>query len=145
MLEGANKLPNGGIGGFQTIAKVPATPVFLFGKGSDLDGVVVEADLHDHLYRQTRDGKTKAGVVVPPDIEILCPRCSEWLHVDGHKKTIRVHYLHKPQMFAHPLSGELCVQSVIVSIDNVLRCPQPQGKSICGLQFRLTENILHRI
>lgn len=145
MHEGVRRLPNGGVGGMQTIAKVPARQVYLFGRGQDIEGRFIDADLHDHLYQQTRGGRTKAGIEVPPDLEILCPRCFEWLHVDGHKKHIRVFYLERPVRFAHPIDGELCVQTAVVSIDEPLLCPQPTGKTVCGLKFKLTENVLHRI
>lgn len=145
MQGGPRRLPNGGIGGMQTIAKVPARPVYLFGRGGDIQGVIIDADLHDHLYQQTRGGRTKAGIEVPPDLEILCPRCQEWLHIDGHKKRIKVFYLSQPKRFAHPMDGELCVQTAVVSIEEPLSCPQPVGKGICGIRFKLTENVLHRI
>ncbi len=128
-----------GVQGLQTAAEVPKRRVFLFGVGMELNGKIVCADLMDEMYRASK-GK------VPIDMIICCPRCGVELNIDGTKKTFRIDYLDRPQRWkAHDGSGMYYSQEALVSIEETLVCSRPIGKTMCGLQFMITENKMHRV
>ena len=84
---------------------------------------------------------------IPLDLEICCPRCSEWMHVGGDKqKTIRAWQLEKPRKFRHPHDGEEVVQTYVVTVEEPMMCSAPAqaGKGKCGCKFRLQENVLRK-
>ena len=128
----------GGVCGMETIAEVPGRQVYLFGKGGEIEGQVVDADLHDELHRANPQE-------LPLDLEIMCPRCGAWHHIDGHKKQIHARYLDQPRKFTHPKDGDLCVQTAVVTISEELECPEPVGKGRCGLRFKITANVMHQV
>lgn len=128
-----------GATGFNTLAEVQKRRVFLFGKGADIEGTLVYADLMDDLYRRSH-GK------IPADVIICCPRCGVELNIDGTKKTIRIDYLERHQRWPGP-DGLYYNQEALLSVDEVLVCSNPAycGKAMCGLRFRISENWMHKV
>jgi hypothetical protein len=120
------------------VSEFKGLPVYLWVKGGDLDGLVIDADL------LAVDLHEKSGGKIPYDLQINCPRCAEPLHVSGEKKTIKVHRT-PPKRFVHPQSGKPVVQMVVVTVEEAMACSQVVGKTICGARFRITENVLHRV
>jgi hypothetical protein len=129
----------GPVQGLKTIADFSGWPVYLFCKGGDIDGKVVEADLYDDLWRRSKGQ-------VPLELDISCPRCGQVSRIPGDLKTIRIERLEKPRQFVGP-TGELHVQTFRITIHEVMTCDHPAeaGKGICGLRFRVTDNVVHRV
>lgn len=125
--------------GLNTLASVPRRRVFLFGRGADLQGTLVFADLMDEMHYKSK-GK------IPIDMIIACPRCGVELNVDGTKKTIRSHLLEKHQRWLGP-DGLYYNQEALVTVEEDLMCCNPMqcGKGMCGLKFRITENWIHKV
>jgi hypothetical protein len=128
-----------GVSGLKTIADFSGWPVYLFCKGGDIDGRVVEADLYDDLWKRS-NGQ------VPLELDISCPRCGHVSRIPGDHKTIKIERMEKPKQFVGP-TGELHVQTIRITISETMTCDHPSqaGKGICGLRFRVTDNVVHRV
>jgi uncharacterized protein YbaR (Trm112 family) len=126
-----------GVHGLNTLAEVPKRRVFLHGQGNEVGGKLIFADLMDDLYRQSR-GK------IPADMIIACPRCGVELNVDGTKKTFRIDYLERPIRRRGP-DGLFYASDALVTVEEVLTCSRPIGKTMCGLRFRIVENWISRV
>ena len=79
---------------------------------------------------------------------IICPLCgkttNQQLRIsgakkeDGSKKTIQYYVLPEPMPVPISDCPEDAVQSVVLSVVEVLGCPT------CGRRFKITENVLHK-
>lgn len=127
----------GPVKGWKTLADYSGWPVYLFCKGGDIDGRLIEADLYDDLWRKSKGA-------VPLELDVVCPRCGGPNRIPGDRKTIQLHRLDKPRQFAGP-TGDLHVQTFVVTVNEVCTCDHPVGKTICGLRFKITENRLHQV
>jgi len=115
------------------------TPVYLGVKDGMVDAKMVDADLHDDLFRESKG--TKPELL---ELEVCCPRCGEWNRIPGTKKTIRVGYFNKPRPLMHLHDATPVWQCAMVTIEEPLQCSHEIGKTICGYTFRITENVIHR-
>lgn len=123
--------------GLKTIADFSGWPVYLRCKGGTMDGTVVQADLYDDGWKQSKGQ-------IPLELDISCPHCGQTNRVPGDQKTLHLRRLPKPRQFVGP-TGELHVQMFVVSVDEVMTCDHPTGKTICGLRFKITDNVLHQV
>jgi hypothetical protein len=119
------------------IAKAPNANLILIGKGNELEGTWIEADLSDNEYRQSKGA-------IPPHLTICCPRCGGNLAVSYPNKTIRVDYLEREQT-GYLANGRPYRWSKLVSVNEPLVCSHAGwGKAACGLVFRITNNLIYK-
>jgi len=125
-----------------SVAQFRGTPVFLFVKDGSVPARMVDADLHDDLFRKSIEANTPRPQLL--ELEVCCPRCNEWNRIPGNKKRIVVYYFEKPRKLLHLHDGTVQLQQVMVTIEDELTCSHPLGKTVCGYTFRITENVIHR-
>jgi hypothetical protein len=121
----------------KTLADFSGWPVYIRCKGGDVDGRLIEADLYD-------DGWKKSNGQIPLELDISCPRCGQTNRIPGDRKTLHLRRLEKPRQFVGP-TGEMHVQTCVITVHEVMTCDQPVGKTICGLRFKITDNVLHQV
>lgn len=121
-----------------TIAEVGKRNAYIFGKGDELDGLAMRVEIHD------MQAKDKQGNLIPPTIIIACPRCNRGLRIDGYQKGVEIEYLDRPKPMDVPGWGHV-KQTCVVTVRDVMTCSHNDGDSYCGLRFRITDNIVHKV
>lgn len=84
--------------------------------------------------------------VVPgeqPVIDFLCPRCGRKLVIDGKKKPIRIDRF--PRRQKRMSNGDTYLVSRAVSILELIACPYPLGKMLCGWRARVTDGVASQV
>ena len=123
-----------------TIAQTVQRNVFIFGRGSEVEGIVIRAEVQD---MEARDDH---GHPIPPVIVIPCPRCSRGLKVDGVQKGVILDYLEKPKQLDLRESGfGIVSQTAVLSVREPMGCPHVNSDAPCGFRFRITENVLSKL
>ena len=124
------------------VDKAPSRQVYLTCRGPDVNGVGVDADLYDKEAWDS-DGK------IPIALEISCPRCAQRLNMSAASdppKPVEVEYIDPPRKITL-VDGQVAYQTARVSVEVPCQCPWPaqSGKGLCGFQFKITDNVLHRL
>jgi hypothetical protein len=122
------------------VARTVQRKVYLLGKGPELEGLVIRADVQD---MNARDDK---GQPIPPVVVIPCPRCGKGLRIDGIKKKVVVEYFDKPKPLDLRAVGFGHVeQTGILTVHENMQCSHVNSDAPCGLRFRITENVFHKL
>lgn len=128
-----------GVGGSIKTAGAPEENALLKCVGTEIDGIIIFADLFDKLYRESKGQ-------VPAELVVVCPRCNQPLRVNGEAKEISVEYLERPRKVTLS-DGKVVNWTKIVTVNKPLTCTRPawSGKASCGLTFKITDGYVHRL
>jgi hypothetical protein len=123
-----------------TVAEVDRCNVFIFGKGDEFEGVVIRAEVQDAPARGDD------GSPLPPVVVIPCPRCNQGLRIDGIKKRVMSQPLDPPRMLdLREIGFGIVKQTRVLTVGEEMRCSYVLSDAPCGAQFRITENVLHKL
>jgi len=123
-----------------TVAQTVQRNVYFFGRGDEVDGIVVRAEVQDV---QARDEK---GNSIPPVVVLPCPRCNKGLRIDGYNKGVVVQYYDQPQpLDLRHIGIGVVEQTGVVSVREDMACSHVGSDAPCGFRFRISENILSKL